>query len=367
LRNRRIDVSREVQTIYAGAGTPLGRYRLIALLGRGGMADVFLACTQGPHEFRKLLVVKLARFTGDPMLAAMFLEEARIAAQLEHPNIVQTYEIAEQDARRYLVMEYLDGGSLALLRHRSGKIGGIPLRISLTILSHVLEGLEYAHEARTLEGRALAVIHRDLSPANIMVTAQGVVKIVDFGIAKATGSGGFTHGPRLSGTLGYMPPEQLRGEPADVRDDLFAFGATLAEAALDDRLWGAASDPEIASRLGNRQIPALDRSARLDPDLRAICQRALAPQRAQRYASAGHLSADLARYLSALGGPVAARELGQFVRTALADDRARLQALVDAQLAWISAQHWDAMPTLLDITSVPCPRSCPGAWRTGCS
>ncbi|HEY0992873.1 MAG TPA: serine/threonine-protein kinase, partial [Kofleriaceae bacterium] len=181
------------------------------------MADVFLARTQGPHDFHKLLVVKLARFTGDPVLATMFLEEARIAAQLEHPNIVQTYEIAEQGSRHYIVMEYLDGGSLALLRHRAIRTGGIPLRISLTMLSHVLEGLEYAHEARALDGRALAVIHRDLSPGNVMVTAQGVVKIVDFGIAKATGRLGFTHSGRLSGKLGDMPPEQLRGEPADVR------------------------------------------------------------------------------------------------------------------------------------------------------
>src|SRR3979409_1653717 len=126
----------------AEPSTPLGRYRLIALLGQGGMADVYLACTQGPRGFQKLLVVKLARFTGDPMFATMFLEEARIAAQLEHTNVVQTYEIAEEGSRYYIVMEYLDGGNLARLRQRSAKTGGIPLRISLTILSHVLEGLE---------------------------------------------------------------------------------------------------------------------------------------------------------------------------------------------------------------------------------
>src|ERR1700704_2474644 len=123
-----VAASREAATtkmFAAEPSTPLGRYRLIALLGQGGMADVYLACTQGPAGFQKLLVVKIARFTGDPVLATMFLEEARIAAQLEHPNIVQTYEIAEQGSRRYIVMEFLDGGNLAQLRQRSSKTGGI--------------------------------------------------------------------------------------------------------------------------------------------------------------------------------------------------------------------------------------------------
>jgi eukaryotic-like serine/threonine-protein kinase len=365
------------ELMYIGQpGTQLGRHRLIALLGQGGMADVFLACAHGPHAFHKLVAVKLARFTGDPELATMFLEEARIAAQLEHPNIVQTYELAEDTARRYIVMEYLDGGSLTQLRQSSAKIGGISLRMSLTILSHVLDGLEYVHEARALDGRALEVIHRDLSPGNIMVTAHGVVKLVDFGIAKATGSGGFTHAGRLSGKLAYMPPEQLVGEPADVRDDLFSFGAILAEAALGENLWASASDGEIVTGLGNRQIPTLDRGISIDPALRAICERALAPERAQRHASAGHLKVDLASCLAALGGPVSQRELAQFVRTALGDDRVRRHAAIDAELERIGAQRWDDTPTLSELpriaqtpvaTSDPCRRSCPAASRTGCS
>jgi serine/threonine-protein kinase len=339
--------------IYAGEPSPpLGRYRLIAWLGQGGMAEVFLACTQGPRGFRKLLVIKLARFTGDPMFATMFLEEARIAAQLEHPNIVQTYEVAEAGSRHYLVMEYLDGGNLAQLRQRARKTGGISLRTSLTILAQVLDGLEYAHESRTLDGRDLKVVHRDLSPANIMVTAQGVVKILDFGIAKATDSYSVTHTGGFSGKLGYMPPEQLRCEPADARDDLFAFGVILAEAALQGRLWGHASDREIATRLGMGQIPALDRTRSIDPELRAICKRALAPEREQRYARACDLRADLASYLATLGGPISQRELAQFVCTTLRDDRARLQVVIDAQLQKYGAEDWDAIPTLPDLPRI---------------
>jgi eukaryotic-like serine/threonine-protein kinase len=330
---------------------PLGRYRLMALLGQGGMADVFLACTQGPGGFQKLLVVKLARFTGDPTFATMLLEEARIAAQLEHPNIVQTYEIADDGSRRYIVMEYLDGGNLAQLRRRSRATCGISLRMSLTILGHVIDGLEYAHEGHALDGRDRTVIHRDLSPSNIMVTAQGVVKILDFGIAQATDSRCIAHAGTCSGKLGYMSPEQLRGEPADVRDDLFAFGAILAEAALQSRLWGSLSDREIANRLGNHQIPTLHRGRPIDPALRAICARALAPERAQRYARARDLKADLAKYLARLGGPVSQHQLAEFVRTTVADDRARLKAIVEAELQQLGAQSWDGIPTL---PALPC-------------
>ncbi|HEY0991192.1 MAG TPA: hypothetical protein VGD80_29265, partial [Kofleriaceae bacterium] len=122
--------------------------------------------------------------------------------------------------------------------------------------------------------------------------------------------------------------------------------------ALGEKLWGGASDREIASKLGNGEIPTLDRRTRIDPDLRAICERALAPGRAQRYASAGHLKIDLARYLSKLGGPVAQREIAQFVRTVLADDRARLEATIDAQLQKIGAQRWDTMPTLSELPRI---------------
>ena len=311
------------------------------------MADVYLACTQGPRGFQKLLVVKLARFTGDPVFATMFLEEARIAAQLEHPNVVQTYEIAEEGTRHYIVMEYLDGGNLSRLRQRRTKQGGIPLRTSLTILVHVLEGLEYAHEARGLDGRDLKVVHRDLSPSNIMVTAQGVVKILDFGIAKATDSYSFTQTGKFSGKLSYMPPEQMRGDSVDARADLFAFGVILAESVLNEKLWGSTSAPEIAARLGKNEIPSLDRDKVIDPMLRAICDRALAPDRDQRYATAAELKSDLAKYLDVIGGPVPQRELAQFVRATIEDDRTKLQGVIDAQLQKLQAQGWSSPNTPL--------------------
>jgi serine/threonine-protein kinase len=316
------------------------------------MADVYLACTQGPRGFQKLLVVKLARFTGDPVLATMFLEEARIAAQLEHPNVVQTFEIAEEGTRHYIVMEYLDGANLSRLRQKLAKAGGIPLRTSLTILLHVLDGLEYAHEARGLDGRQLDVVHRDLSPSNIMVTAQGVVKILDFGIAKATDSYSFTQTGKFSGKLSYMPPEQMRGHTVDARADLFAFGVTLAEAAMGEKLWGSTSSAEIAAKLGNNEIPSLDRAKPIDPMLRAICERALAPDREQRYSTAAELKADLVKYIEVIGGQVTQRELAQFVKTTVEVDRAKLQTIVDSQLQKLNAQGWVSTTPIPELPRV---------------
>jgi serine/threonine-protein kinase len=333
-------------------GVPLGRYRLIALLGQGGMADVYLACTQGAGGFRKLLVVKLARFTGEPLLATMFLSEARLAAQLSHPNIVQTFEIGEEGTHHYIVMEYLDGGNLARLRQRLAKRGGLPLRISLHLLLQVLEGLEYAYEAPGIDGRALRVVHRDLSPSNIMCTTQGAVKILDFGIAKAADSARLTQTGKFSGKLPYMPPEQLRGEQVDARTDLFAVGVMLAESALGQGLWGTMADLAIAIELGAGRIPSLDRGAPLHPTLRQICEKALAPDRAYRYASARELKEDLAAFATTLGPPVSSRELAELVRTAIESDYAKLQAIIDGQLQRLGPSSKGLESTLLDLPRV---------------
>jgi serine/threonine-protein kinase len=350
---------RSTSTADAGLDTPLGRYRLIALLGQGGMADVYLAATHGAGGFQKLLVVKLARFTGDPTFSTMFLDEARLAAQLSHPNVVQTYEIGEEGSRHYIVMEYLDGGTLARLRQKASKVGGIPLRSHLSILLQVLEGLEYAHEARGIGGKLLGVVHRDLSPTNILVTAQGVVKILDFGIAKAADSQSFTQTGKFGGKLAYMPPEQMKGERVDVRADIFAAGVMLAESALGEKLWGVATGPVIASQLANGQIPSLDRGKEIDPELKRICEKALAADRENRYATALELKQDLAKFLGTLGGPVPPSELGAFVKITIAADRTKLQEVVDAQLARISGVSL-AQPPPPDLPTVDHTPSGPG-------
>jgi serine/threonine protein kinase len=315
--------------------TPLGRYRLVALLGQGGMADVYLACTQGPGGFQKLLVVKLARFIGDPMFSTMFLDEARLAAQLSHPNVVQTFEVGEEGSRHYIVMEYLDGANFARLRQRAAKRGGIPLRMSLAIIAQVLEGLDYAHQARGIDGKLLKVVHRDLTPSNVIITAQGVAKILDFGIAKGADTHSFTQTGRYSGKLNYMPPEQVRGERVDGRADIFSVGVILAEAALGERFWGTATGPLVAARLGQGELPTLSGTT-LEPELRQICERALTPNREDRYPTAAVFRADLQRYINTHGGPVDRDELATYILEMVADDRERLQSVIDNQLQRIS-------------------------------
>ncbi len=286
------------------------------------MADVYLACTQGPGGFQKLLVVKLARFIGDPMFSTMFLDEARLAAQLSHPNVVQTYEVGEEGSRHYIVMEYLDGANFARLRQRAAKRGGIPIRISLAVLAQVLEGLDYAHGARGIDGKLLKVVHRDLTPSNVIITAQGVAKILDFGIAKGADTHSFTQTGRYSGKLNYMPPEQVRGERVDGRADIFSVGVILAEAALGERFWGTATGPMVASRLGQGELPTFEGTP-LEPELRLICERALTPNRDDRYPTAAVFRADLIRYINTHGGPVDREELAQYVCEVVADDRSR--------------------------------------------
>lgn len=300
------------------------------------MADVYLACTQGPGGFQKLLVVKLARFCGDPLLSRMFLDEARLAAQLSHPNVVQTFEVGEDSSRHYIVMEYLDGATFSRLRQRASAIGGVPLRLSVQILCSVLEGLEYAHNAQGFDGKPLRVVHRDLSPSNIIITAQGATKILDFGIAKAADSYSFTQAGRYGGKVTYMPPEQIRAESVDERADIFSVGVTLAEAALGHRFWGSTPEPLIASRLAAEDIPRLSEQAELDPELVRICDRALAPKREQRYPNAAAFKSDLTRYLATLGGPLPQQELGAFVAAVAGEERARLQAVIDEQVKQIA-------------------------------
>ena len=175
------------------------------------------------------------------------------------------------------------------------------------------------------------------------------MKILDFGIAKATDSYSFTQVGTFSGKLSYMPPEQMRGTSVDARADLFAFGVMLAEAAMNEQLWGTLSASEIAAKLGLDEIPSLDRRQPIDPMLRAICERALAPNRDQRYASAAELKNDLSKYLDMIGGPVPARELAQFVRATVADDRAKLQSIIDTQLQKLSAQGFRSSMSVSDL------------------
>jgi serine/threonine-protein kinase len=312
-----------------GASQTISRYRRLAELGRGGMATVYLAAARGPQGFTKLVVLKELRpdLGEDPAFRSMFLDEARLAARLNHPNVVQTYEVGEDGDRHVIVMEYLDGQPLS----RARKV--LPPPLVYFAISNVLTGLEHAHELHDFDGRPLAVVHRDVSPHNVFVTYSGEVKLCDFGIAKAADSSSVTATGDLKGKLAYMAPEQARGEQVDARADLFAVGVMLWETATGRRLWDRLQDVQILAQLLAGSIPS-PRS--VDPSvpeaLERICMRALAYDPAHRYPTAAAMQADVDAYLVSLGLAPTRRALGEAVARAYAEDRERLKHVIEEQL-----------------------------------
>jgi serine/threonine protein kinase len=317
----------------------LGRYRLIAELARGGMGVVYLALMRGPGAFSKLLVLKelKAELLGDPSVLAMFVDEARLAACLNHPNVVHTLEAGTDGDRHYIAMEYLDGQSLHCVISRSRKNGRpVPLAWQCAVLCSALEGLSYLHTAFDYDGKPLGIVHRDMTAHNVFVRYDGQVKVLDFGIAKALGSSVDTRNGTLKGKVAYMAPEQAAGAPVDARADIFAVGVVLWEAATGRRFWsGMDSDVQILQALSNGSLPTEHAMAlaHVPPRLREVILKATAADPANRYASAAKLLRELRTTLAGLGGAsLGPKDIGGLVVDLFAEDRARLQAAIDEAL-----------------------------------
>jgi serine/threonine-protein kinase len=313
----------------------LGKYKVIAELGHGGMADVYLAVVRGPVGFNKLMVIKQLRphLAEVPDFLDMFLDEARLAARLNHPNVVQTNEIIEEGNRYVIAMEYLDGQSFDRVLRRGQKQGKLTRAHQLRVLCEALEGLHYAHELQDFDGTPLRVVHRDVTPHNIFVTYEGQVKVVDFGIAKAANCSAETRTGVLKGKVAYMAPEQARGDELDRRADLFSVGLMLWEVATGMRPWKGLNDIQILGRLATGQIPAPSTvSPEVDPELERICLRAIAMDPNARYATAAEMREELDRYIEEKNLRVSSRELGAVVAELFQERRAELRALIESQL-----------------------------------
>jgi serine/threonine protein kinase len=308
----------------------VGKYRLIAELGRGGMARVFLAMARGPGGFNKLFVIKepWPSVASDPKGLDRFLREARIAARLSHPNVVQTVEVVAEGGGYYIVMEYLDGQPLDRVVRRAGAGSmAVPLGLHLRALSDVLAGLHYAHELCDYEGRPLGLVHRDVSPQNVFLTYDGQVKLVDFGIAKSDGEGTDTTKGTIKGKVRYMAPEQAAGARADRRVDVFSVGVMLWEALAGRRLWGELGEGEVVIHLVTKRVPAArEAGAELPPELLRVCDRALAVEPDARYQTAGEMRADLERAAEAIAPPETG--LGPFVGALFEHDRRQVAELI---------------------------------------
>ena len=341
-----------------GAPNLAGKYRLIAELGQGGMATVYLAVALGQSGFRKLAVVKLLRpeIAVDTEFVEMFLDEAKLCARLSHPNIVHTYDVGVDEVGHLMAMEYLDGVSLHAAIAKLGRHGG-PLKFPLQarVLLDVVEGLRYAHELKDYDGRSLEIVHRDVTPHNIFVTYDGQVKLLDFGIAKAATSSVRTATGVIKGKLTYMAPEQARGDQVDARADLYAVGVMLWEAVTGRRRWPTGlSQPALFTRLASGEPPESPKAASFGypEEIDGIILKTLAVKPEDRYQTAAELAAALEGVLRKLE-PVSLRDLGAMLATAFAEGRQRLRDVIEEQFRAIDAGGHKSEPHQLPALSTP--------------
>ncbi|HWO13409.1 MAG TPA: serine/threonine-protein kinase, partial [Polyangiaceae bacterium] len=316
-----------------------GRYRLLADIGRGGMSDVYLAVTEGTEaaaQFQKLLVIKVLKgeLGEDPDFVKMFLNEARLAARLNHPNIVQTIEIGNAGSRYFLAMEYLEGQPLHRVFRNPEARQNLSLAMRLHILVQALSGLHYAHERSDFDGSPLDIVHRDVSPSNLFVTYEGQVKLMDFGIAKARDSETETRVGVFKGKAAYIAPEQVRGDPVDRRADVYSAGVLLWEMVTGRRLWAGLSQGDTIRRVMSGDVPrpsSID--PRVPPELERIAMKALSLHRETRQATALELADELERYAEHVQPAVIARDIGAVMTRAFTADRTHIRRVIEAQLS----------------------------------
>jgi phosphate binding protein len=316
-------------------GATLGKYQLVARLGHGGMAEVFLAVARGPAGFNKLIVIKQLReaLADDETFRSMFLDEARLAARLNHPNVVHTYEVGEADGSFFIAMEYLEGQPLNNLVKVS-RAEGEPLSpaVSTRIIADALAGLHYAHELRDYDGSPLHIVHRDISPHNLFVTYDGQVKVVDFGIAKAASSSTETQAGILKGKAAYMAPEQARSRPVDRRSDVFAMGIVLWELCVGQRLMLRETTLATIQRLLSEPVlHPCDLVPAFPLPLGNVIMRALEHDPEDRFASADEMRGALSEWLATQ--PMRHDELPTRMRALFAKARAEVDRRVQACMA----------------------------------
>jgi serine/threonine-protein kinase len=325
----------------------LGSYTLLTKLAQGGMATVYVGRKHGVAGFERLVAVKccLPHLRDDEEFVTMFLDEARLAARIHHPNVVATLDVGRSEVL-YLVMDYVEGDSLVtLLRHASQREVALPMEIAVRVLIDALTGLHAAHELRGNDGEALNLVHRDVSPQNILVGADGVARITDFGIALAVSRSTMTRDGRLKGKFSYMAPEQLKSEGATRRIDIFAAGIVLWEALTCRPLFRRRDDVSTLNAVLKADIPPPSKFvASVPPELDAIVLRALNREPDARYQTA----ADFAEALEQLPIERATpRTVAAYVEEALGDVIEQRRALIReaSGLTEVDAVEIDAGPS----------------------
>jgi serine/threonine protein kinase len=282
--------------------TRFGKYTLIDRIAVGGMAEIFLARQAGLEGFEKTIVIKRIRphLSKQASFVKMFLNEAKLAAQLNHPNIVQIYDLGKISESYFIAMEYIFGRDMRRIIPKADSMGiPFPMVYALKIASSVCEGLFYAHQKVDLYGNPLSIVHRDVTPENIFVSFDGTVKVLDFGIAKAANQIEQTRAGEIKGKLSYMSPEQCMGQPLDCRSDLFSLGTVLYEWLTGFKLFTGDSEVAILKSITEGKIYAPSYfKADIPEAVEAILMRALEKDRDRRYQTAWDMQYDLDQFLS---------------------------------------------------------------------
>jgi len=282
--------NREVSRAAAEVGSTANSYQILSRLAIGGMAEIFLARGEGVAGVERYCVLKriLRDRASDAQFVRMFLDEARLAAQLQHPNIAQVYDIGKLGDSYFFTMEYVHGETVRTLLHRAQSLGrALPIPCVLTIVAGAAAGLHHAHVRVGIDGRALGIVHRDVSPSNLMVSYEGSVKLVDFGVAKAADRAQETKTGTVKGKISYLSPEQCRGAPIDRRSDLFSLGIVLWEMLTTERLFKRDSDFNAMAAIVSETVPPpSSRRPEIPPELDALSLRLLAKDPAERFQTA---------------------------------------------------------------------------------
>jgi serine/threonine-protein kinase len=305
-------------------GTILGRYELLLPIAQGGMATVWAARQRGSRGFQKTVAVKtmLPALSDDAQFEQMFLDEASLAARIHHPNVAEILDLGEQDDVLYIVMEWVDGEALSVI-HKTAKRSNLklPQRIALRMVSQACAGLHAAHELKDENELSLELVHRDVSPQNVLVTYDGIVKLVDFGVAKAVGrAGGETTAGQLKGKVPYMSPEQARGGNVDRRTDIFAMGIVLYKLTTGVHPFLGENDLVTMKNIISR--PVLSPRAKVSDypaDLEHVLLKCLQKEPDKRFQTMAELDRAIERVLATPGGSIMDDDIGTFVRMLMGD------------------------------------------------
>ncbi len=303
-------------------GQIVGRYEFLVPIAQGGMAAVWAARLKGTRGFSKTVAVKtmLPTISDDPHFEQMFLDEAQLCSRIRHPNVVEIMDLGEQDNLLYLVMEWVDGEPLSAIRRAAAKAEGIPRPIAVKVVAEAASGLHAAHELKDDSGKLVGLVHRDVSPQNLLITYDGVVKIVDFGVAKAAGrTTEDTNAGQIKGKPPYMSPEQALGKDIDRRSDVFALGIILYQLTTGKHPFRGETDSITLQNIVSDRpiIPPRAYDKEYPKPLEAVVMKALERDPNQRYQTAGELEAALDRVFPPSVARVRSDDVGRFVTSLL--------------------------------------------------